>query len=91
MRPINLPSRISVQVSASDRAQRANAKPAKLRNSGLIPSSELTGSWLQSLMGRRNANVTTVAQANKNARIAWALLANDRKFRSDYAAAGADA
>ena len=52
---------------------------------------ELTGSWLQSLMGRRNANVATVAQANKNARIAWALLANDRKFRSDYAPAGAGA
>jgi transposase len=51
----------------------------------------LTGSWLQSLMGRRNANVATVAQANKNARIAWALLANDRKFRPDYAPAGAGA
>ena len=34
---------------------------------------ELTGSWLQGLLGRRNANVATVAQANKNARIAWAL------------------
>jgi transposase len=52
---------------------------------------ELTGSWLHSLMGRRNANVATVAQANKNARIAWALLANNRKFRSDYAPAGAGA
>lgn len=50
---------------------------------------ELTGSWLQRLMGRRNANVATVALANKNARIAWALLANDRRFQSDYAPAGA--
>ena len=28
---------------------------------------ELTGSWLERLMSRRNANVATVAQANKNA------------------------
>lgn len=42
-------------------------------------------------MGRRDANVATVTQANKNARIAWALLANNRKFRSDYAPAGAAA
>lgn len=48
---------------------------------------ELTGGWLEGLLGRRNFNVATVALANKNARIAWALLANDRKFRSDYAAA----
>ena len=52
---------------------------------------ELTGSWLQRLMGRRNANVATVALANKNARIAWALLANDRRFRADYSPAGAGA
>lgn len=48
---------------------------------------ELAGGWLQGLLSRRNFNVATVALANKNARIAWALLANDRKFRSDYAAA----
>lgn len=41
--------------------------------------------WLHGLLSRRNMNVATVALANKNARIAWALLANDRKFRSDYA------
>lgn len=52
---------------------------------------ELTGSWLQALLGRRNANVATVALANKNARIAWALLANNRRFQSNYAPAGAAA
>ena len=52
---------------------------------------ELTGSWLQRLMGRRNANVATVALANKNARIAWALLTNDRRFRADYSTGGAGA
>lgn len=43
--------------------------------------------WLTRLMGRRNKNVAAVALANKNARIAWALLAHAQKFRSDYAAA----
>jgi transposase len=40
--------------------------------------------WLGQLLGRRNKNVAAVALANKNARIAWALLAHDRGFRSDY-------
>ena len=39
------------------------------------------------MLGRRNKNVAAVALANKNARIAWALLAHDRNFRSDYVAA----
>ena len=43
--------------------------------------------WLGKLLGRRNKNVVAVALANKNARIAWALLAHDRNFRSDYVAA----
>jgi len=43
------------------------------------------GGWLQELLKRRNANVVAVALANKNARIAWALLAHDRSFRADYA------
>jgi transposase len=41
--------------------------------------------WLKSLLARRNTNVAVVALANRNARIAWALLAHDREFRSDYA------
>ena len=41
-------------------------------------------SWLSRLMGRRNRNVAAVALANKNARIAWALLAHQRDFESDY-------
>ena len=43
--------------------------------------------WLSKLLGRRNKNIAAVALANKNARIAWALLAHDRDFRSDYVAA----
>lgn len=45
------------------------------------------GSWLGQLLHRRNRNVAAVALANKNARIVWALLAHDRKYRSDYAPA----
>jgi len=41
--------------------------------------------WLNRLLQRRNTNVVVVALANKNARIAWALLAHDREFRPDYA------
>lgn len=43
--------------------------------------------WLHKLLGRRNVNVAAVALANKNARIAWALLARERQYRADYAAA----
>jgi transposase len=43
--------------------------------------------WLKRLLGRRNKNIAAVALANKNARMVWALLAHDRRFRSDYAAA----
>jgi transposase len=43
--------------------------------------------WLHRLLGRRNKNIAAVALANKNARTVWALLARDREFRSDFAAA----
>lgn len=44
-------------------------------------------SWLARLLARRHKNVATVALANKNARIVWALLVHDREFRADYALA----
>jgi transposase len=40
--------------------------------------------WLYELLKRRNVNVAAVALANKNARIAWALLAHGRSFRGNY-------
>lgn len=43
--------------------------------------------WLHSLLSRRHKNIAAVALANKNARTVWALLAHDREFRADYAAA----
>lgn len=45
--------------------------------------------WLGGLLKRRNANVAAVALANKNARIAWALLAHHRDFRLDHTSAAA--
>jgi transposase len=42
--------------------------------------------WLYKLLERRNPNVTAVAVANKNARIVWALLSQDRQYQADYAA-----
>lgn len=42
--------------------------------------------WLSGLIGRRNKNVATVALANKNTRIVWALLAHDREYQPRYAA-----
>ena len=43
-----------------------------------------TDSWLARLIARRNRNVAAVALANKNVRIAWALLAHQRDFEPDY-------
>ena len=36
--------------------------------------------WLKTLCGRRHKNVAVVALANKNARIAWALLSNGTDY-----------
>jgi len=48
-----------------------------------------TTAWFGRLLARRHKNIAAVAIANKNARIAWALLAHDREFRPDYTPAGA--
>lgn len=37
--------------------------------------------WAQALAARRNRNVATVALANKNARIAWAVLSREETYR----------
>src|SRR5215471_4734716 len=37
--------------------------------------------WIMSLEQRRGKNIATVAIANKNARIAWALLTSDAQYR----------
>ena len=42
--------------------------------------------WLKKLLARRNKNIAAVALAAKNARTAWALLAHERSYQSDYVA-----
>lgn len=38
--------------------------------------------WIQGLMTRRNKNIATVALANKNARILWAMLSRHEEYRA---------
>jgi transposase len=40
--------------------------------------------WAINLVERRNKNVAAVALANKNARIIWALLTQNREYQSDF-------
>lgn len=44
-----------------------------------------TDGWIGNVLKRRPYNVATVALANKNARIIWALLAHERKYSNGYA------
>ena len=60
----------------------STARAAVLRHVEHRP--DQTDSWLVRLVARRNRNVAAVALANKNARIAWALLAHQRDFEPDY-------
>jgi transposase len=46
-------------------------------------SSDKTG-WLHQLLQRKPPNVAAVALANKNARIVWAILTQDRRFQANY-------
>lgn len=43
--------------------------------------------WASALTQRRNKNVAAAALANKNARIAWALLVHERRYKADYKSA----
>lgn len=58
-------------VWAFQRQRRASCKPGS--------------PWLAGLLSRRHRNVAVVAQANKNARIAWALLARGCHYESSRA------
>ena len=50
-----------------------------------------SASWLSNLIARRHKNIPSVALANKNARIIWALLTRGKTFRADYTTAAAAA
>jgi transposase len=44
------------------------------------------GAWITGLLARRPVKVAVVAQAAKNARIAWAVLAHNQPYRANVAA-----
>jgi transposase len=44
-------------------------------------STSASATWINSLLERRPARLVTVAMANKNARIAWAVLARGEVYR----------
>jgi transposase len=44
----------------------------------------MSQSWLGRLTARSHPHIAAVALANKNARIAWALLAHEREYQADY-------
>ena len=43
-----------------------------------------TDSWSTKMLLRRHKNVVAIARANKNARVAWALLAHGRDYDVEY-------
>jgi transposase len=60
------------------------ALKAKVKRLGCTTSLSRQEQWLWALSQRRNANVAAVALANKNMRIAWALLAHGRPYEPDH-------
>lgn len=46
-------------------------------------STTYTHRWLNDLLKRKHKNVAIVALANRNARIAWALLANQQHYNPE--------
>ena len=57
-------------VGATSVIQRADTNPSATR------------AWVRSLLTRKPARLTTVAMANKTARIAWAVLARSETYRA---------
>jgi len=71
-----------MRIALQDEYELAQATIGRRREPGHLPS---TQRWLIGLLQRRNANVATVALANKNARTAWALLAHAKPYEPGHA------
>lgn len=54
---------------------------ARAAMNAAINKSDARSRWVISLAARRNKNIATVALANKNARIAWAILSRGEDYR----------
>jgi len=50
----------------------------------VIAKSKHHSPWLKALIARRPKNVAAVALANKNVRIAWALLTRGGRYQPDH-------
>jgi transposase len=57
---------------------------ARAANRVARPQRSATDAWTTDMGTRRPKNVVVVARANKNARIAWALLAHQRHYDAAY-------
>jgi len=53
----------------------------------MAPRKAEANPWVTRMLARRPKNVAAVALANKNARIAWAIMAEDRDYEPAYAVA----
>jgi hypothetical protein len=62
-----------------------STRPSVLRQMKRNPA-RAAHSWLGRLTARSHPHIAAVALANKNARIAWALLALEREYQADYRA-----
>jgi transposase len=61
--------------------QGAAAVVGTIRN----PRSTAATSWLRDLAARKNPKLAIIAQANKMARVAWAVLTKAQEYRADHA------
>ena len=62
---------------------------AAVVRTALNPRSRCATPWLRALLARKGRKVAIVAQANKTARIAWAVLVRNKIYRTDYVRAAA--
>ena len=60
---------------------RAVVRAVQVRIARNEPARDRTEKWVRELLVRRKPNVVAVALANKNVRVAWALLTGDREFQ----------
>lgn len=60
---------------------------ASIVRTTLNPNSRCASPWLRQLLERKSRKLAIVAQANKTARIAWAVLTRGQSYRADWSAA----
>lgn len=60
---------------------------ASIVRTSLNPNSHCASPWLRQLLERKSRKLAIVAQANKTARIAWAVLTRGQSYRANWSAA----